>query len=515
MKNGNLTKLIFLAICAVLVCLLSACVLDETPPEEIYYSVTYAAEEGGRIEGNAEQRVKAGENAEEVTAVPDAGYDFVKWSDGLTTATRRDNEVAKSFSVTAEFEKQIIYDVQYTAGYGGRIEGKTEQSIKHGDDAEEVTAVPDEGYDFVKWSDGLTSATRQDENVTENISVTAEFDLIVRTYALNYKYIANGSMTKAISLTYGKLDETKFPTPTKQRYSFVGWFIDDLQVTDNSGSVIVGNELFDYNGEEIYAKWTTEPEFTYKILLVYVTEINGVFKETRGDRYITVNYKMSEVERQICHNFTVKVREKMNYMLDGLVYFQVDEYFTTRSVSEEYFMHGSADIDYSLPAHRIPEIKELDIFLKYQSFMTLLIMHDYEDGDPTKPSLLNKVAGSSGSKFGTVYFDSIVRQALIDGDPLESFTDLNYWRWDHPMHSPVETFIHELVHTMEVNIKDSDSVYPFHLFLAESHEDILKYGYFEVIKRYLMNEAVVNGVKVNSIPYEFWAGEMDLWVRWK
>ncbi len=44
-----------------------------------------------------------------------------------------------------------------------------------GEDSVTVTAVPDEGYFFVNWSDGVTSRTRTDSNFKQNLDVTAVF----------------------------------------------------------------------------------------------------------------------------------------------------------------------------------------------------------------------------------------------------------------------------------------------------------------------------------------------------
>ena len=38
-----------------------------------------------------------------------------------------------------------------------------------------MTAVPNTGYSFVSWSDGVTTAARTDTNVTANLTVTANF----------------------------------------------------------------------------------------------------------------------------------------------------------------------------------------------------------------------------------------------------------------------------------------------------------------------------------------------------
>lgn len=68
-----------------------------------------------------------------------------------------------------------VYNLTYTAGTGGTLHGEASQTAFHGDNGQTITAVPDAGYYFVKWSDGKTEATRTDVNVTTHIAVTAEF----------------------------------------------------------------------------------------------------------------------------------------------------------------------------------------------------------------------------------------------------------------------------------------------------------------------------------------------------
>ena len=82
-------------------------VLDNTIEEiepEIYFSVTYEAEDGGYIDGEAEQLVIAGGNAEAVTAVAEEGYVFVEWEDGLTRPGRQDNKISGDVVFVAIFE---------------------------------------------------------------------------------------------------------------------------------------------------------------------------------------------------------------------------------------------------------------------------------------------------------------------------------------------------------------------------------------------------------------------------
>jgi len=67
------------------------------------------------------------------------------------------------------------YTLTYTAGPGGTISGTSPQTVPHGGSGTPVTAVPNTGYRFTGWSDGVISATRTDTNVMANKSVVASF----------------------------------------------------------------------------------------------------------------------------------------------------------------------------------------------------------------------------------------------------------------------------------------------------------------------------------------------------
>ena len=227
LQNKSLIKyfIAMFVLCSVLV-IFSACTSHDngTPqtPQENYYSVTYIAADGGVIEGKTEQTVKEGENAEAVTAVPNEGYLFVKWSDGVTIATRQDAHITFSISVTAEFEIDT-YTVQYLVGEGGIISGNANQQVKYGKNAEEVTAVPNEGYYFVKWSDGLTTATRHDTNVTSAITVTAEFE--IATFTVQY-IVGDGGYLEGEAVQTVRYGEDATPvriTYDYSHYEFIKW----------------------------------------------------------------------------------------------------------------------------------------------------------------------------------------------------------------------------------------------------------------------------------------------------
>jgi len=77
----------------------------------------------------------------------------------------------------------VIAPVQdtYVAGPGGTISGVSSQLVNYGASGAAVTAVPSPGYQFVGWSDGVTTPTRTDLNETANLSVSAIFTFLSNT----------------------------------------------------------------------------------------------------------------------------------------------------------------------------------------------------------------------------------------------------------------------------------------------------------------------------------------------
>ena len=185
------------------------------------YTLTYTAGTGGTISGDTSQTVIYGEDGTEVEAVPNTGYHFVNWSDSSAENPRTDENVTANISVTANFAINT-YTLTYTAGTGGTISGDTSQTVNYGEDGTEVEAVPNTGYHFVNWSDGSTANPRTDENVTENVSVTANFE--INTYTLTYTAGTGGTISGDTSQTviYGE-DGTEVEAVPNTGYHFVNW----------------------------------------------------------------------------------------------------------------------------------------------------------------------------------------------------------------------------------------------------------------------------------------------------
>ncbi|GEM_PF-980130 len=138
------------------------------------YTLTYTAGENGTIEGSTVQNVEDGAVGTSITAIPAEGYHFVDWSDGRTDNPRTDTDTSGNVSVTANFAINT-YALTYAPGENGRIVGTASQTVSHGESGTSVTAVPDPGYRFEGWSDGVTTATRHDTNIVEGLAVSALF----------------------------------------------------------------------------------------------------------------------------------------------------------------------------------------------------------------------------------------------------------------------------------------------------------------------------------------------------
>ena len=188
------------------------------------YNVVYIAERGGHIDGDASQTVENNRDGTPVTAVADYGYTFSGWSDGVTSAERVEKNVGADVSVTARFTP-IPLDVTYTAGEGGTVLGESVQTVEYGGDAAPVLAVANEadGYEFLYWSDFVLTATRNDKNVVDGISVSAIFrkrEFICSYYAFDYGSIVGETWQR---IEFGGSATSVTAVPASEEYEFVEW----------------------------------------------------------------------------------------------------------------------------------------------------------------------------------------------------------------------------------------------------------------------------------------------------
>jgi len=252
---------------------------DLAPP--VTYTLTYTAGANGTISGISPQTVNKGGSGSQVTAVPNTGYHFVSWSDGVATASRTDTNVTANISVTASFAINT-YTLTYTPGAHGTISGVSPQTVNWGGSGTKVTAVPNTGYHFVSWSDGVATASRTDTNVTANISVTASF--AINTYTLTYTPGANGTISgvspQTVNWGGSGTQVTAVPSPG---YQFVSWS-DGVRTAARTDASVTANISVTATFNSLpYVQIVGYPQVYYGLLqLAYNAAATGAVIQAQG-----------------------------------------------------------------------------------------------------------------------------------------------------------------------------------------------------------------------------------------
>ncbi len=165
---------------------LTAIFAENTPNT---YTVTVLANDAvmGTVSGGGNYEI---DEQVTLTVVPNTGYHFVKWSDD-NIDNPRTLTVTEDITLTAIFAKNVsttyIVTVLANDAAMGTVSGGG--NYERGEQVT-LTAVPNEGYHFVKWSDDNTDNPRT-LTVSEDITLTAIFakdesvDPVVYTVTVN------------------------------------------------------------------------------------------------------------------------------------------------------------------------------------------------------------------------------------------------------------------------------------------------------------------------------------------
>lgn len=180
-------KLVYLTFLGLL--FLSSCSKDEQPePNPIpKFTIVINSGEGGTVSnqgGSYNQGSKVS-----VTATPDNEYVFDKWSDG-NTENPREITVTSNLTISASFIKKK-YNLSVTIEGGGEIQeeilvqGSTSNNEYNSGTTIKLTAIPNEGWEFVGWTGDVESVDNPLELLVDNPkSVTANF--VVQTLSFDY-----------------------------------------------------------------------------------------------------------------------------------------------------------------------------------------------------------------------------------------------------------------------------------------------------------------------------------------
>ncbi len=166
------------------------------------YEVTYTVEgNGGSLDGDIAQSILSGKATTAVEAIPNQGYYFVEWQDENGATYSTDNPLTIT-NVTGDISLKAVfnlytYSINFTSGNNGTLSGDTIQTVAYGSSATAVTAVPDNGCEFIEWrnasGDSVTNVNPLIINVEQDSTLTAIFDLI--HYTISFSAGENGSIT--------------------------------------------------------------------------------------------------------------------------------------------------------------------------------------------------------------------------------------------------------------------------------------------------------------------------------
>ena len=171
-----------------------------------------------------------------LTAVPEAGYHFVSWSNGANTATITVT-VTSDTVLTATFAANPADTYTLTVAYDatmGSVEGIPEGPVAAGT-VVTLTAMPAEGYHFVEWSTGETTATIS-VTVNSNMTLTATFAAnAVDKYVVSVLWDATmGNVTGVPTDSVPAGSSVTLMANPLEGYQFVAWLIGQDTVGHNA-----------------------------------------------------------------------------------------------------------------------------------------------------------------------------------------------------------------------------------------------------------------------------------------
>lgn len=191
------------------------------------------------------------------------------------------------------------YNLTYSAGAHGSVTGSLSQTVPADGSGTTVTAVPDEGYMFMGWSDGSAVNPRTDVDVNDNVNAIAQFAIITGPdndpnflSDLGYQYLFradyNNSNTDSVN--------SVAPTGTTAGYADLadGYAASFTNAAGSSLSYNVGStiydDLYDEDGFTLLARYRLDSMAATGA--TYAGSVAGVFDHTTNNRsWLLVNHK--------------------------------------------------------------------------------------------------------------------------------------------------------------------------------------------------------------------------------
>lgn len=188
-----------------------------------------------------------------IKAIPNSGYRFVQWSNGWTNPENGIN-VYNDEVFEAIFEEILQYTV--TVSYDDTMGTVSGQGTYQEGSVIELTATPNQGYNFIEWSDGNIEKVRQ-LAVTSDVQLTALFEIKMCT--VNITATEGGTVTGSGVYSYGS--PVTVEAVPNEGYEFYCWSsgstspLYSMKVWDDYENTAIFN---DASGKVIYYTTTNE-----------------------------------------------------------------------------------------------------------------------------------------------------------------------------------------------------------------------------------------------------------------
>ncbi len=268
------------------------------------YTMTVTAndEEMGSVEGMPETETIDYGTEVILTAVANEGYRFVNWSNELTEETIT-VVVTSDTALVANFEAIPTYTVTVVATEGGSVTNAGENTVYEGETFT-ATATADEGYHFVGWSNGDTSATVT-ITVTASITLTATFEADPQpvNYTITVEYDENMGTVNGAGTYQEGATVTLTATPNAG-YEFVGWsngetsttitFVATQDITLTATFGLVGINDVDMDNVSIYSVDSKIVVRGAEGNSVYVFDVNGRMLNRVNNASDMVEFRMEQ-----------------------------------------------------------------------------------------------------------------------------------------------------------------------------------------------------------------------------
>ncbi|MFP4001222.1 MAG: InlB B-repeat-containing protein, partial [Thermoplasmata archaeon] len=190
-----------------------------------------------------------------LSATPDESHEFLEWT-GDHTSTDEQIQVTMDSdkTVTAHFEIKTYTLTVDTVG-NGSVDIKPEKTEYDHGDVVNLTAVPDEGYEFVEW-------TGDHAGTEEQITITMTSDVVVEAHFLQEANFEVEIISSFSGVEVGEDITVKYRVSNtgevggEQQITFTVYDDNDGQVYENQTQVTLeggessGERVFEWNAEE-------------------------------------------------------------------------------------------------------------------------------------------------------------------------------------------------------------------------------------------------------------------------